>query len=80
MLVAFSDREEIILSTLGRRRMTYSQIADEIFSTKDRPLDAEIAVGNSIRRIIKKCEAGQLSFQLVKKKINGYMTVWRISI
>lgn len=79
-MVAFSDREVLILDTLGRRRMTYSQIADEIFSKRDKPLDAEIAVGNSVRRIMMKCEAGKLSFQLVKKKINGYMTVWRITI
>lgn len=76
----FSEREEKILSILGRRRMTYNSIAVELFYDGSVPLDAEIAVGNSIRRIIKKCEAEQLKFQIVKKKVNGYMTVWRITI
>lgn len=74
----FSPRETEILKLLGRRRMTYNNIALELFPHPI-PIDAEISVGNSIRRIIKKCEAEKLKFQIVKKKINGYMTVWRIT-
>ena len=68
----FSVREEKILKILGRRKMTYQEIAEKLFDD-DKPLDAEIAVGNSIRRIMKKCED-----KLSKKKINGRLTVWRI--
>ena len=75
----FSPREEKILNVLGRRRMTYQSLVDEVFTLGDVPFDAEISIGNSVRKIIKKCEAAKLKWILVKKKINGRLVVWKIT-
>lgn len=74
----FSAREEKIIKVLGRRRMTYASLVEEVFNEGDKPFDAEISIGNSVRKIEKKCEAEGLKWTLVRKKQNGKLTVWRI--
>ncbi len=67
----FSDREMKILKAIGKKRYnTISTITEEVFGNKERPFDAEITIGNSIRRIIKKCEVFKLHWTLVKRKSN----------
>jgi hypothetical protein len=75
----FSQRELDILKILARRRMTYASIAEELFTPNDRPIDPEIAIGNTVRRIIKKCDLNKLNWTLVKKKVTGKMTVWKLT-
>lgn len=70
----FSEREEAILKIIGRKKMTLQVIADELFDY-DRPLDPEITVGNTIRRIIKKCEYNKLDWTLIRKRIGGKLLI-----
>lgn len=74
----FSTREEKILKVLARRRMTYASLVEEVFTEEDKPFDAEISIGNSVRKIAKKCEAEGLKWTLIRKKQNGKVTVWKI--
>ena len=74
-----SVREQKIIDVLGRRRMTYESLSNEVFADTEAPFDSQISIGNSVRRIIKKCEAEKLKWTLVKKKINTRLVVWRIS-
>jgi hypothetical protein len=74
----FSERESKILKILGYRQMTIEKIVAEVFEN-DAPLDAEIAVGNSIKRIMKKCEHYDLPWTLTKIRGERKLRVCRIS-
>lgn len=74
----FSDREQLILKIIGKKRnMTIQMITNEMIETPGTsiPFDAEVTVGNSIRRIIKKCEAFKIHWTLKKNKIDGRMVI-----
>ena len=71
----FSERERKILEILGRKRMTITEISEQLFQYGHGPLDEQIASGNSIRRIIMKCEHHKLDWTLVKTRENGKMTI-----
>lgn len=65
----FSEREKEILRVLGTKSMTIEQITEEVFEGKDnKPFDAHISIGNSIRRIIEKCRHYELKWVLGKSK------------
>lgn len=65
----FSDRELKILSIIGRKKVTLRVICNELFlhtHPSERPFDAEISVGGTLRRIIEKCAHHKLDWTLVK--------------
>lgn len=73
----FSEREKLIIKIIGRKKSTISKIADVMVGTPGTgiPFDAEITVGNAIRRIIKKCEHYKLDWTLVKKRSDGKLLI-----
>jgi hypothetical protein len=74
----FSQREEAILKIIGRKKMTLRLIAEELFTDdhpSDKPMEPEITVGNTIRRIIKKCKHHNLDWTLVRKKMGGKLLI-----
>jgi hypothetical protein len=74
----FSSREKEIIKIIGRRKITISKIREELFKGKNKPLDANINVGNSVIRIIKKCEHYDLSWTYEKKRVLNKMIITRI--
>jgi hypothetical protein len=69
--IILSTREDSIIKILGKRKMTIKEISEELFKDhhpNDRPFDAEISVGNSIRRIIEKCEHYAPGWTLIKER------------
>lgn len=65
----FSEREEKILKAIGGKKTTVKEICDKIFPTDEsKPFDSEIAVTNTIRRIIEKCEYHKLDWTLNRVK------------
>lgn len=77
----FSQREEDIIKILGRRKMSLQLIAEELFhESSDKPFDAEISVGNSVRRIRAKCYHHKLSWVLAKKRVGGRLLIYKEAI
>lgn len=77
----FSERERSIIKVLGRRKMTLSLIAEEVFfHDRDKPFDAEITINNSISRIIKKCKHHKLEWLLIKEKKRGKLFITKENV
>lgn len=72
----FSTREVKLLNILNKRKMTIKDLAYELFKgDKEAPMDQEITISNSVRRIVKKCEFYKLDWTLVKQRIDGQLYV-----
>ena len=71
----FSEREEVVIKVLGRKKLTIAKITFEVFKHCNFVLDPEIAVNNSITRIIKKCKHHKLNWTLVKKRVDGKLLI-----
>ena len=72
----FSEREDMILKLVSKKKMTYSEIAKEVFKEfHNGPFDTEISVGNSVRRIISKCEHYNLNWTLTKTREGGKLLI-----
>jgi hypothetical protein len=74
----FSDRETCIINILkGKKKpINLSDLAGEVFAFEsDVPFDPEITVGNSVRRIIKKCDHHNLTWTLVRRLRNGRLVI-----
>lgn len=74
----FSEREQLILKVIGKKQnMTIDLITKEVFAdTKvSAVIDPQITIGNSIRRIIRKCEVFKIHWTLKKNKIDGRMII-----
>ena len=76
----FSQREWDIIKIIGRRKLTFEQISSELFRKGDKPFDDTITVGNSIRRIIKKCGHHKLAWTLEKIRKEGKLYVKKIKL
>lgn len=81
----FSEREQLILKVIGKKQnMTIKDITREVFNYSSSanpattaPIDAEVTIGNSIRRIIRKCQAFKIHWTLSKHKIDGRMVIMK---
>lgn len=73
----FSEREYQIIKIINKKSMTLEQISVSLFHGKLYPMDSNIAVANSVRRIIKKCDHYNLKWTLVKTRINNKLTIKR---
>ena len=74
----FSERETDIILIIGQKKMTISKISRGLFMrNRFSPLEPEIAVANSIRRIIKKCSHHKLKWTLVKTRENNKLIIKR---
>ena len=72
----FSEREQRIIKIIGRSKLTIEQITKELFKRgEQRPFDDTISVGNSIRRIIKKCQHWNLDWNLSKIRENHQLYI-----
>ena len=76
----FSEREKKIIKTLGRRKMTLEKITIGVFKNDWIPFDATISIGNSVRRIIKKCSHHNLKWTLTKTRLDGKLTIKRTTL
>ncbi len=74
----FSSREKEVIKIIGRRKITISKISEELFKGKNKPLDANITVGNTVIRIIKKCEHYELNWTYEKKRVLNKMIIERV--
>lgn len=77
MKAIFSEREEEIIKIIGRRKMTIEEITREVFFSDERTFDSDISVGNSIRRIIRKCSYNNLPWTLTKTRTNKKLIIKR---
>jgi len=76
----FSEREENVIDIIGRKKMTLQLICEELFMHDyNKPFDAEISVGGTVRRIIKKCDHHELNWTFAKKKIGKKMFIYKVS-
>lgn len=75
----FSEREEKIIKIIGKNRITIEDLTKKLFKDEVAIFDAEITVGNSIRRIIKKCEHHKLDWTLFRNKDERRLIVTKIS-
>ena len=68
----FSERERQIVKIIGKKKMTLKAITEQLFKEMGggKPFDEHISVGNSVIRIIKKCEYYQEDWTLVKTREN----------
>lgn len=72
----FSKREEKIIHIIGRKSLTLEEISTALFKdVRDKPFDTVITTGNSVRRIIKKCEFHFLPWTLLKVRSEGVMKI-----
>lgn len=76
----FSERENEIIKIIGKGSRTLQQISKSLFQDERAPFDPEITVGNSVRRIIKKCEHHQLAWTLTKKRSDGKMYITKETV
>lgn len=68
----FSKRESAIIKIIGRKKMTIRSLCEEIFlHDTNKPFDAEISVGNTVRRIIEKCDYYKLDWTFIKTKVGA---------
>ncbi len=74
----FSAREDEILKIIGRKRLTLDEIITSLFNNKNRPFETRISVGNSVRRIIKKCSYHKLLWTLDKTRQYNKLTIKRV--
>lgn len=73
----FSEREKQIIKIIGRRKLTLSQIASELFIGSKIPLNWTICVGNSVSKIIKKCEYHETAWVLTKIRTDRQLYIKR---
>lgn len=72
----FSEREKKVIDIIGRRKLTFEEISSELFKKTDaKPLDSEISIANTVRRIIKKCSYYDLKWVLTKTRDNRKLIV-----
>jgi hypothetical protein len=78
----FSPREELILKVLGKKKLTLREIVTEMFADKPRekPFDAEISIGNSIRRIIEKCEFHKIEWTLSRERKGNKHLYFKVKV
>lgn len=73
----FSQREERIIKVLGNKKLTIREIVEKVFADgwgHPKPFDVEISVGNTLRRLMEKCEHYNLNWTLMReKKDNKYV-------
>lgn len=76
-MINFSKREGEIIKIIGRcKKLTVKEICEKLFDGRDdKPFDAEISVGNTIRRIIEKCEHYKLDWTLRRQRVNNKMFI-----
>lgn len=73
----FSPREKKVLSILGKRKMTISQVTERMFS-EVRKEDANNGVAHAVRRINIKCKYHKLPWFLNSSGIGrGGKTIWK---
>ena len=75
----FSDRENAIIEIIGRKQVTIEDITITLFR-RIAVLDPQIAVANSIRRIIKKCDHHKLKWTLEKTRKNNKLIIKRSKV
>lgn len=72
----FSEREDEIIKIIGRRKIAIRDISEELFrDVVNKPFDCEIGVGNSIRRIMEKCQFHELDWTFEKER-HGRKFLW----
>jgi len=72
----FSIREQKILDILkDGKSLSFSEISKKLFKKGELPMDANIVVGNTVRRIIKKCDYNKLDWSIEKSRKSFPMTV-----
>ena len=75
----FSERENKIIKIIGRKEVTLRFITTKLFKVIG-VLDPDIAVANSITRIIKKCDHHNLDWTLEKTRANNKLTIKRSKV
>ena len=69
--------EKEIISLVGHKKMTISEIADEIYKS-DKPLEPSNVIASALRRINRKCDLHGLPWTLEGKGGGRHgRTVWR---
>lgn len=74
----FSEREQDIIDSIGRKKITVAEIADQVFRHSfNKPFDANISIGNGVRRIIAKCDHYNLEWTLKRELREGKHIIWK---
>ena len=73
----FSESELRILDILGSKQMTIIEISDTIHGA-DKPMNADVVVASTVRRIIKKCRLFKTTWTLTGKGAGrAGRTIWK---
>lgn len=70
-----SEREELILKVIGKKKMTLQEISDEVFADERKPFDDVQTIRNSIERIISKCAHHKVDWTLTKDRLNNKLLI-----
>lgn len=73
----FSEREKSVLTIIGKKKISIPSITEKLLGGPDMPFNAEISVGNTVRRIIKKCEYHKLNWTLARERKNNITVFFR---
>lgn len=74
----FSEHERMVLTIIGRKKMTVQEISDSFYHSQEVPLADRNYVAGIIRRIEAKCEKQKLKWTLLGKGAGrAGRVVWR---
>lgn len=73
----FSERELEIIKIIGKKKMSYVEIAFKVYGMEG-PFNEQIIIGNSVRTIIKKCEHYKLDFTFQKVRKEKKLFIRRV--
>ncbi len=76
--ILFSPTEEKVLRILGKKKMTVTDIAVELYKSDKKPINPNNVVSGAIRHINRKCEYHHLAWFINGAGLGrGGKTVWK---
>lgn len=76
----FSNKERKVIKIIGRKKMKIDEITRAFYIDESTPFNARIMIGNTVRRIIRKCQHHSLPWSLEKERKDKKLTIKRIKI
>lgn len=76
----FSIREKEVIKIIGRKKLTLTKIAYELFKNEPTPFNSRISAANTVRRIMQKCSFYELKWSLEKNRVDSKLFIKKIKI
>lgn len=74
----FSERENLIIKIVGHKQLSLAEVSEKLFKGT-KLLDSNIAVANSVRRIIHKCEFYKLPWTFKKTRVDNQLMIQKFN-